>query len=123
MKRLTLVAMLVALAGCATTANYEKMLNSWIGVQEIELVRSWGPPANSYSVGSNKFLVYNSSRSMVMPGVAPTYTATTYGNTTYVNSAGGTPAYQLNLNCQTTFEIQGERIVSYSWRGNNCTAM
>jgi hypothetical protein len=33
-----------ALAGCATTENYEKALSRWEGVHMDELVRSWGLP-------------------------------------------------------------------------------
>lgn len=120
MKRLLLIAVLVALSGCATTANYEKTLKSWVGASELDLVRSWGPPQSTHTTGGRTFLVYSSARSVLMPGVQPTYTANTYGNTTYVNSHGGMPAQNLNFQCQTTFEVSNEKIVGWSWRGNDC---
>ena len=38
------------LTGCATTAGYEKILNSWVGDNADHLVSSWGPPASSYQL-------------------------------------------------------------------------
>ena len=45
-------ALLAALAvtSCATTANYEKILQSWVGNSEDHLVESWGPPQRSYAL-------------------------------------------------------------------------
>ena len=56
-----------ALSGCATTAGYEKVLNSWVGAQEIDLVRSWGPPVQVYEAGGRKFTVYSAKRNVYLP--------------------------------------------------------
>lgn len=120
---LALTVILFALVGCATTANYEKILNSWIGYTELELIRKWGPPQQSYEAGGIKFLVYSSSRNVHIPGATPSYTTTVIGNTVYTNQVGGTPDQNIGLNCQTTFEISGERVVSWRWQGNDCTAI
>lgn len=123
MKKLTLVVfLLTALMGCATTAGYEKVLNSWVGSNETEIVRKWGPPAQAYETGEAKFLVYTSNRNVFLPGSAPNLTTTFIGNTAYTSSTGGRPAMNLNYSCQTTFELRGGEIVSWSWRGNDCTA-
>lgn len=45
-----LILVLLLLAGCATTAGYEKILNSWVGDNVDHLVSSWGPPASSYQL-------------------------------------------------------------------------
>ena len=121
-KTIALIAILFALAGCATTANYEKILQSWVGETELNLIRKWGPPRQSYEAGASKFLVYSSSRNVYLPGTAPSYTTTVIGNTAYTNPVGGTPGQNIGLSCQTTFEISGERIVSWRWQGNDCTA-
>ena len=120
--RFLLIASLVILLGCATTANYEKMLNSWVGAPELDLVRRWGPPIQSYETSGRKFLVYSNSRNIFLPGTAPTYTTTVIGNTAYTNRVGGTPAQNIGLSCQTTFEIFQERVVSWRYEGNDCTA-
>ena|SRR5713226_10404375 len=122
-KALALTAILFSLAGCATTANYEKILNSWVGFTELDLIRKWGPPQQSYEAGGRKFLVYSSSRNVYLPGTAPSYTTTVIGNTAYTNRVGGTPSQNIGLSCQTTFEISSEKIVSWRWQGNDCTAL
>lgn len=122
-KQIALAALLLTLAGCATTANYEKILNSWIGNTELDLIRKWGPPQQSHETGGRKFLVYTSSRNVYIPGTEPSYTTTVIGNTAYTNPVGGTPGENIGLSCQTTFEISGDRIVSWRWEGNDCTAL
>lgn len=126
MKTLRMLAA-VALAtmmmvGCATTENYEKMLNSWVGAQELDLVRRWGAPTQSYEAAGRKFVTYSSSRNIFIPGTAPTYTTTLVGNTAYTNRVGGTSAQNIGMSCQTTFEIYQERVVSWRHAGNDCRA-
>ena len=112
----------VVISGCATTAGYKKVVNSWVGHSELELIRSWGAPQQTYESGGSKFLVYNSSRNVYLPGTAPTYTTTVIGNTAYTNSSGGTSAQNLHFSCQTTFEVRNEKIISWRFRGNDCKA-
>jgi hypothetical protein len=57
-----------------------------------------------------------------MPGSAPSYTVSTYGNTAYARPIGGTAPMNIDLSCETTFEVRNDRVVSWSWKGNNCKA-
>lgn len=116
------IVCLLALSACATTAGYEKLLNSWVGAQEIDLVRSWGPPEQAYETGGRKFIAYTSRRNVYMPGVAPTYQTNVIGKTAYTTAVGGTPAMNISKSCMTTFELEGSRIVSWSYKGNDCRA-
>jgi len=111
-----------ALTACATTAGYEKMLSSWVGVEEIDLIRGWGPPLQSYEAGGRRFLVYASHRTVYMPGTPPTYQTTVIGNTAYTNAVGGSPDMNIGLSCTTTFELDGTQVVSWSYSGNDCKA-
>lgn len=122
MHRYLLLAFATVLVSCATTAGYEKVLNSWTGAQEIDLVRSWGPPIQSYEAGGRKFIVYTSRRNVYMPGAAPSYQTTVIGNTAYTNPVGGSPAMNIGMSCTTTFELDGSRVVSWSYKGNDCRA-
>jgi hypothetical protein len=81
MRQTIVAAGLCLLAGCATTANYEKILQSWVGASELELVRKWGTPQRVYETGGTKFLTYASSRNIYIPGTAPQYQTTYIGNT------------------------------------------
>ena len=121
-KAILLTAVLLIFAGCATRANYEKALNSWVGSSEIDLIRKWGVPQQFYETGGRKFLVYSSSRNMNIPGTPPSYTSTIVGNTTYRNRVGGTPDQNIELNCKTTFELENEKVLSWRWQGNDCAA-
>lgn len=122
MSRCLILLIAAALSACATTAGYEKILNTWIGSQEIDLVRSWGPPQQTYEVGGRRFLVYSSRRTVYLPGTAPTYQTTIVGNTAYTNAIGGSPGMAVDKTCITIFELEGTRIVSWSHKGNDCKA-
>ena len=66
MFRYLFIFIVITLSACATTAGYEKVLNSWVGAQEIDLVRRWGPPVQSYETGGRKFIVYSSRRNVYL---------------------------------------------------------
>ena len=122
MIRYMLLAAFMALSACATTAGYEKILNSWVGTQEVDLVRSWGPPVQSYEAGGRKFISYSSRRNVYIPGTAPTYQTNVIGNTAYTTAVGGSQAMNVGMSCSTTFELEGSRVVSWSYKGNDCRA-
>lgn len=122
MKWLSLVLLPLVLSGCATEAKYGKVLDSWVGSTELDLIQKWGPPQQAYDAGGHRFLVYSSGGNMYMPGTSPTYQTTMVGNTAYTNSYGGTPAMNIQLSCVTTFELVESVIKTWSWRGNNCVA-
>jgi hypothetical protein len=122
MIRYLIILCVIALSACATTAGYEKVLNSWTGSQEIDLIRTWGPPIQAYEAGGRKFIVYSSQRNVYMPGTAPTYQTSFVGNTAYTRAVGGTSATNIGMSCVTTFELEGSRVVSWSYKGNDCKA-
>ena len=123
MRWITLIpAMALLIAGCATTANYEKILQSWIGMPEIDLVRKWGPPSSVYENGGIRFITYEQSAQGYVPGTAPSYQTTRIGNTLYTQTVGGSPGYTYTQACRTTFEVVNERIASWRWQGNACRA-
>lgn len=119
-KLLIPIVLAIVLSGCATTAKYEEVLNSWVGADVNRLVSSWGYPQNSFKApNGNTVYVYGSSGSYTMP----TQTNTTYnvvGNTVYGNSTT-TGGQTLKFWCNTFFEVNdSNRIVTWQWEGNNC---
>lgn len=111
------------LAACATTAGYEEILDSWMGSSESSIVSSWGAPDNVYTApDGTRIITYYSSRNIVLPGTAPTYTTTVYGNTAYTTSSGGSPATNIGMSCETSFTIKKGRIISWRYQGNDCKA-
>lgn len=120
MRHRSLMLVVVALVGCASTAKYEAVLNSWIAAKESDLVTRWGPPANVYERNGTRMLTYYSQRQVVMPGASPTYTTQVIGKTAYTSSSGGFPAQSIGLQCRTTFEIKEDRVSNWSYEGNDC---
>ncbi len=114
------ICFLLVLSGCATTANYEKLLSSWVGQSEVDLLRSWGPPQQQYQSGEVKFLTYDRRSNVFVPGTAPTFQTNIIGNTAYTTAIGGSPAYNIPTACRTTFEVQNDRVTTWRWEGNAC---
>ena len=112
MNRFAVFVSAIVLASCATPAGYDSVLRSWAGAQEVELVRGWGPPAKTYEVSSRKFIVYESHRKFHLPGTAPVYSS--------AGTTGGSPAMDIEMSCETTFELESSKVVSWSYKGNDC---
>jgi hypothetical protein len=92
----------------AMTADYEKILRSWVGHDIDELVASWGPPSEKYTFknGESVFTWRNTSNSVSrsMNGAFHSETVTTHW-------------------CKTTFTTNAEGIIiSWQWEGNSCFA-
>ena len=122
--RRTILAVVASalLAGCATTAKYEAMLNTWVGHSEDELIRRWGPPDRVYETSSSKYLQFSRSASGYVPGTPPSYQTTIVGNTAYTNAVGGSPGFAYTNWCNTIFELQSGVVRSWRWEGNACKA-
>jgi len=123
MRQLVFLAVAWIVSGCATTENYEKILDTWVGSTEGQLVQAWGPPAGFYESGTTRYLTYTKSRSGYVPGTAPTYQTTIIGNTAYTSSYGGSPGFSYSRHCKTTFTIQNGVISTWRYEGNDCTAL
>jgi hypothetical protein len=131
------------LAGCATTAGYEAVLQTWIGDSSDHLVSVWGIPAREYQQSNGgKVMEYDRSGQYVMPGVTTYQPVTTYNNGTvsaygsgggYVNGTynGTSTTYVphtsdptvIPLSCVTRFTADSSgRITNWAWQGNTCRA-
>jgi hypothetical protein len=142
----TLIIMVFAtiMYGCATTANYEKILSSWVGIHVDNLVSSWGPPQKSFKLSDGStVLEYIRSGTVPIGGYPYTVPQTTYssGNAHVYGSSGNyaygtysgtsttyvtqqTPIYNVTLSCATRFIVDSNNIVrSWRWQGNHCKAL
>lgn len=122
LKTILVMTLLLSIIGCATTEKYEEVLDSWVGSDIQELINSWGYPENSYKApNGNKVYVYKNDGSVHIPGQT-TVTNQVVGDNVYSTtntSAGVTVDY----NCSTYFETDTYgKIVTWSWKGNNCVA-
>lgn len=118
----TLFLISISVSACATEAGYRKTLDRWIGSSERDLVSAWGPPQGFYESSGTRFLTYSNRRDVYMPGTPPSYQTNFIGNTAYTTPVGGTSPMLINMACETTFTVEGTRIASYRYRGNNCVA-
>ena len=84
------------LSGCAPTVNpYNKVLNSWIGVPENELISRWGAPVRVYESGGYKYLTFGGTNAvMFMHGLA------------------------VPVGCNTTMTIYQGRVSTWRYDGN-----
>jgi len=130
------------LVGCATTANFEKLLNKWVGRHVDQLVSSWGPPHRSFQLSTGGSVIeYEESRNIQIGGYTTTVPQTTYNNgtvnaygsggygygtysgtsTTYVQRT--TPVQNLHMRCIVRLTIDPQGIITkWSWQGNDCKA-
>jgi len=113
---------ILLLSGCATTAKYEKILDSWVGVNEQELIEAWGVPDSTYEVGKVKFLSYQFSNQRILYGSPPMYVSNVHKGMIYTNAVGGTPDMVVSDWCKTTFTIDNEKVIKWMFNGNSCIA-
>lgn len=103
MKALRFLALLavVLICGCATVANYQANLKTWVGQSEQNLQTSWGAPASITQNGNITEFTY------------------VQNDGEYVNGGYGrrwaTPLY-----CTTTFSVQNGIVIGAQFQGNEC---
>ncbi|QWE26496.1 hypothetical protein [Polynucleobacter sp. AP-Ainpum-60-G11] len=120
--KFSLFAFVALLVGCATTANYEKILKTTIGKTEKELVAVWGIPQGSYENEGIRYLTYSRSESGVIPGQQPRANTTYINGKAYTTLVGGTPSIGYTNACTTIFKIENKVVISYEYKGNDCKA-
>lgn len=124
MRKLAIVAVVLALSGCATSAKYEALLDTWKGKNINELVESWGYPDNTITApNGNTVYVYGYHQSTYIPKT--NYVSSGVGfdggnldSRISISSFGG---YTVEENCSTYFEVDsGKTIIMWKWKGNAC---
>lgn len=105
----------VLVAGCASTAAYEKMLDGWLGKPADALVAEWGPPQATYTYDDGrKSLQYRERSTHTVPPVTGYNPYGVQDNTLF-------SGYTRELVCITTFEADAGGIIrSWKWKGNAC---
>jgi hypothetical protein len=99
---ISLVILLFLNLSCATTKNYEEMLDSWIGMNISELISLWGDPSHIY-------LRQDGTRVYV------------YSRRTLVDEGNRHPTEQYY--CITEFETDYRDIITkWKYKGNKCVS-
>lgn len=123
----SLIGMLL-LSGCATTKNYQQVMNEWQGAKAQDLVRVWGNPDSAVKLpNGNTTYMYYRQQQFTTPSsnAAPTFGP--FGTTRYSGGFAGMYGagygQTVSLYCRTLFEINSQGIiVSTQYHGNNCVA-
>jgi hypothetical protein len=121
MRKIVLIALALALSACAVNPGVQRraFLASLIGQPEAAAVHALGVPARTYQTGGIKFLAYDERRAAVIPG-GPFFGGYGYfgaGLGSYYNAF---PPEVIERNCETTLEVAGGIVQSWSLRGTLC---
>jgi hypothetical protein len=122
MRRYLPVLFPLVLAGCVIWPSPARVaaLNALVGQNETELVRQLGVPTRSFTTGGHTFLAYDERRVDVVPGWQP-YPYGPFGwGWGWGWSGGGFPPQAVTYTCETTFELNGNIVASWTLRGNAC---
>ena len=123
MKKFKIFCLLLGLLCIAcekpTESNYYQNVKSWIGKTPEELITSWGEPTQVINNNNRQYYIYMVDKDIPLPG---TDGQGGNGQLTYINPLTTTPAYNVNLFCQTTFIVREGIIVDWLFEGNACKA-
>ena len=121
MTRYALLAVLGAvLCGCATTANYRKVVGSWVGADAQKLADSWGYPSRTFEAPNGNTVYEYDSSETYRTSRFTNYTYDPRTGTGYSTTYGGDT---LNFYCSTYFEVdRDKKIVKATFKGNACKA-
>ena len=130
------IMFVILLYGCATTANYEKILDKWVGLHVDNLISSWGPPRSSYKLSDGSEVIeFVNSRNAQMGGHVYSEPETTYfsGASSELGDYSGTsttyvyrkdPIYHKQMYCKTLFTVNPKGVIAkWSWQGDDCKAL
>ncbi len=115
---------LLALAGCVfpSIAQRQAYLAQFVGASEADLVRTFGVPSRTIDADGHHFLAYVEQHDDVLPGYAYGYNAYGYGYG--YGPFFGPPVFGASQvvvrSCETTFELNGGKVTTFTLRGNAC---
>lgn len=102
---LVLIFSALFIASCATTQNFEAVINTWLGQSEDNLVSRFGSPERTYKLSDSKKML----------------TYVFHGSTLY-NYYGYGVGESITQTCEVSFLVEDEKVISYSYKGNSCKA-
>lgn len=122
MRRLVLLLCVIVLSGCATSEFYARRLSAYVGLSEAELVRRFGVPKETHTVGGSRFLQYDDVRVNHDPGTPGYWRVWRSNDRVFREWIPGTPPSTRVWQCRTTWEIVEERVHAFTFDGNGCIA-
>ena len=122
-----LLMTLLILTGCGaeratkpTTPYSQKVLQSYLGISELDLIRAWGVPQSSYTNNGIKFILYKESHTSVSSYSSfPAYYKGEPILPTFGRGGESKTVSKRNW-CEVTFEISNKIVSHVKWNGNSC---
>lgn len=122
--RAGVLAGVLAVAACAyPDPAHVAALNALVGKPEQDLIKAYGVPSRHYDSGGHRYLAYSRSRIETLPGApgfGPWGGGPYYGYWGGWGGWGGFPPEVMQRDCETTFDLKGGVVLSWSLRGNAC---
>lgn len=112
---LTIVAGMM-LAGCETGPSRQQVLASMVGRPESDVIRAFGAPQRMIEANGHRFIAYEDTG----VGYVPTAPFSPFGFGYGYGYGYGAVALPVVRSCETTLEINGGRVTSWTLRGNAC---
>ncbi len=91
-----IVLYILLLSSCGTLTGYNLIVDSYHGIPESELIRTWGIPSDIYESEGSRFLVYSKLDTAIFGLI------------------------EKRITCKTIFEIQDRIVRSSDFEGNQC---
>jgi hypothetical protein len=125
--RLILLLPLLAMAGCVTGPSLQSRMAAYTGASGQTLVQDLGVPDKQISLNGTQYMAYVRQRAEVDAG--PVFAGFggwgPYGAASFWGGWGGYydggPQNVTVWRCETTFELQKNKVVGFTLRGNDCS--
>lgn len=116
----------IGLSGCAVPELQKKsVLQSMVGQSSVDVLRRFGVPNRNYQTQGHTFLSYVHTQENYSPGGWGGGWNGGYGygygwGPGLGSWGGGMPPSYSTSQCQTTFELENDRVTGWTLRGDGC---
>jgi hypothetical protein len=117
-----LLLVTLGLAACATRADFEATLDTWVGATEKDLVTAWGPPERVYEIEGQRYLTWEKESTRAAYPPSSTFSVFSGGGGVGYGVGVGTgfPAVTTTSGCEITYLFEDGRARSWRWEGEDC---
>lgn len=123
MTRAIAILWIALLAGCAEGPSRPDVLNALMGQPESEAVRVLGVPSRTFTSNGHSFLAFDDRQLEYVAAAPPFGPWGAFGPFGPYNYGYGyyiPPTVPVERVCETTLEVVGGRVASWSLRGSGC---
>jgi hypothetical protein len=110
----------ILLAGCVRLPGRRADLDQLVGQSDTLVARVMGVPDRSFEAGGHRFLAYVERHQASFAGYDMYDGYGRYGRLGYRRLGFEASPELYERTCETTFELEAGRVLSYTLRGNAC---